>query len=54
MILQRYKKWREKFSWKYDNLNEIKNSNNIIINEITEIMKDNSIYNKFRNIIDIY
>ena len=38
----------------YFNLNEIKNSNNNIINEIKNINNENSINNKFKNIIEIY
>ena len=38
---------------KYYNLNEIKNSNNNIINELSNIINGNNINNKFKNIIDI-
>jgi len=38
----------------YYNLNEIKNSNNKIINELKNIVNENKINKKFKNIIDIY
>ena len=38
----------------YYNLNEIKNSNNIIINDLTNIINKNNISNNFQNITEMY